>query len=480
MASQRSSEISPTPDSEQLFVRAWALRSPEHENSSTRGSSPISPRTIRSRSRETRPSHRKAYSEASVSQQDDRTDGVTVLATSAAFTSSFIRLPTLGTVRPPDTGDPELCRPRRSSISERARRLLRISSSWKTSNAILDTETDEDTRPLLKSKREITGRWIEVRIGRKSKSDEHSRTGSEDSVALSPDAALGVGLQKKEGLREVTSPIVDVDQIPKNAKPLYSSRKGGLYSRARRRLGLQQNSEESVQNAARDSTLTLDVLERVSSILRDVADTAESSPDRATSDSSQSISTLHWPRTRKKPFPHRATFSSSSSIPKLTMGIVPRNSPDAKAMYTGSDGKQHIAVEMASPDGPTYLPSEARRIGTPPLPSSSIGLQRGFFFDDNPWPECEPSPDIEGHSGQQQHQPHAHANIDWHQARAAAAKAKEAQFQFELNVPEHLPNSPLCPKHPKNHRTRGNGVCVYHGRRASRSGLPKASKSEEI
>lgn len=35
---------------------------------------------------------------------------------------------------------------------------------------------------------------------------------------------------------------------------------------------------------------------------------------------------------------------------------------------------------------------------------------------------------------------------------------------FELNYPEHLPNSPLCPKHPK-YIGRGLRVCAYHGRK---------------
>ncbi|OMP87201.1 hypothetical protein BK809_0007287 [Diplodia seriata] len=35
---------------------------------------------------------------------------------------------------------------------------------------------------------------------------------------------------------------------------------------------------------------------------------------------------------------------------------------------------------------------------------------------------------------------------------------------FAWDVPEHLPDSPLCPLHPK-HRSGGKGICVYHGRR---------------
>ena len=34
---------------------------------------------------------------------------------------------------------------------------------------------------------------------------------------------------------------------------------------------------------------------------------------------------------------------------------------------------------------------------------------------------------------------------------------------FELNIPEHLPSSPICPKYPK-HPSGGTGICPYHGR----------------
>jgi hypothetical protein len=38
--------------------------------------------------------------------------------------------------------------------------------------------------------------------------------------------------------------------------------------------------------------------------------------------------------------------------------------------------------------------------------------------------------------------------------------------RFELDVPEHLPSSPLCPMNPK-HQSGGAGICVYHERKTS-------------
>lgn len=35
---------------------------------------------------------------------------------------------------------------------------------------------------------------------------------------------------------------------------------------------------------------------------------------------------------------------------------------------------------------------------------------------------------------------------------------------FVLDIPEHLPSSPLCPMHPK-HKSGGKGICPFHGRK---------------
>lgn len=32
-----------------------------------------------------------------------------------------------------------------------------------------------------------------------------------------------------------------------------------------------------------------------------------------------------------------------------------------------------------------------------------------------------------------------------------------------LELPDHLDTSPLCPRHPRNQRTQGNGSCPMHG-----------------
>lgn len=47
---------------------------------------------------------------------------------------------------------------------------------------------------------------------------------------------------------------------------------------------------------------------------------------------------------------------------------------------------------------------------------------------------------------------------------------------FVLQLPEHLPNSLLCPKNPL-HKSGGKGICPSHGRRRS-VGLKKLERAE--
>lgn len=47
---------------------------------------------------------------------------------------------------------------------------------------------------------------------------------------------------------------------------------------------------------------------------------------------------------------------------------------------------------------------------------------------------------------------------------APSVSASNDRLRFTLSIPDHLPNSPLCPTNPK-HPSNGNGICPLHGRR---------------
>jgi hypothetical protein len=56
---------------------------------------------------------------------------------------------------------------------------------------------------------------------------------------------------------------------------------------------------------------------------------------------------------------------------------------------------------------------------------------------------------------------------------------EEVVLGFELNVPDHLPNSPLCPLHPK-HKSGGKAICPLHGIYRKPSSRDKVCKVEIV
>lgn len=175
------------------------------------------------------------------------------------------------------------------------------------------------------------------------------------------------------------------------------------------------------------------------------------------------------------------------------LGKPPVPTPAPEAMYTASDANKYMAVELADGKkngGITFLPSEARRVYTPPLPSADVtpttpGVKaaRGFFFDYSapPLPERPllPAPNASyanesvdtasgggGAAGGIQQK--RRRDSDWYRVKMNAIIDAEdstvmSKEELAVSVPEHLPNSPLCPRHPK-HKSRGRGECPFHGR----------------
>lgn len=163
------------------------------------------------------------------------------------------------------------------------------------------------------------------------------------------------------------------------------------------------------------------------------------------------------------------------------MGRPPLHTPAPEAMYTGSDSNTYVAVNLTDADV-AFLPSEARRIHTPPLPTGSTGAGkfRGFFFDYNaPLTPTSASPEratvaaaavVDATNAHARPGAGARRNSDWYRVKTDAIEAEGVSWeQLAGAVPEHFPNSPLCPRHPK-HKSGGAGECPYHGRNAS---LPK-------
>lgn len=277
-------------------------------------------------------------------------------------------------------------------------------------------------------------------------------------VALSPDLTPKPSARSKdEKLRPTT-----VRGLTMSA-PSTPGRKVGVYKRAMLRLGVgnkQPMTKQLQSEILPPRSFTGHMLDRASTILRHVSE-KQVTP---TSSKSSIPSTTDSSTRRFYIFPLRRAHSNSSSVRNMLMGNAPLGTPttpDPQVMYIGSDQHQYFRVEISAPGAPTYLPSEARRIATPPLLEQN-GRPRGFFFNYEV-PDGEANmlgPDTRARPRVKRRKS---SDIDWYTVMLKADEARDNAMNFELNVPEHLPSSPLCPKHPK-HQSGGRGICVYHGR----------------
>ncbi|ERF76744.1 hypothetical protein EPUS_02283 [Endocarpon pusillum Z07020] len=81
------------------------------------------------------------------------------------------------------------------------------------------------------------------------------------------------------------------------------------------------------------------------------------------------------------------TVSYTSSLRKMRRGATPLNTPDTQETYRvkrspSAETEEFFKIDISIRGGTSYLPSEARRVHTPPLPGDGPGQKRtGFFFD---------------------------------------------------------------------------------------------------
>jgi hypothetical protein len=293
----------------------------------------------------------------------------------------------------------------------------------------------QNTKPAVKWTREISGHLLEIRIGRKAFSKDGSTAMLSEISASRP--------RDGQMLSEGTEAEV----------------KEGLYYRIRRRLGLKGAS------TGRNATLDLDDASSVngagqlpnqtSSLLDNVRKNSITWSGKSRNMDNSSIATVRSP-------------PNSSSIQGLLTGKPPPNTPHPISCHVGSNEKDYFQAEMTSKSAPAVLPSEASRIHTPPLHTSeNKGSPRGFFFDLHlPAHDCSNSQAIRPKLAAERRSRSSEATSDEDSSyfRVKVLNAEdEDERAFALQVPEHLPNSPLCPLHPK-HPSPGKGICVLHGR----------------
>ncbi|PNP53824.1 hypothetical protein THARTR1_05948 [Trichoderma harzianum] len=168
--------------------------------------------------------------------------------------------------------------------------------------------------------------------------------------------------------------------------------------------------------------------------------------------------------------------SVSSSIRAVLKGKTPPASPATLGL---SQTSRYNLSHSTFPGG------EAIRVSTPPLDEDTAdGRPRAFFTSLTPpaqdgensakttSPPNRPVKRYSIHSSSMASQPREW----WEQAPQRGSRREipvaigASASKFEFDVPEHLPSSPMCPAN-KRHKSGGTGVCVYHGRRKTRSVL---------
>ena len=366
-----------------------------------------------------------------------------------------------------------------SSLRDRSEKTSGAPSIHDPSLNANDRSAPREARAGFKWTHDFLGGWLEVRIGRQRRSDddrliekpnlETDDLSSFSSRTSSVHLPFGHATTTEESRTNT-----DSEPLPQTSESLDSANtprplREGLYCRTKRLLGLKHGSI-APSTKPRSRTPTNAVLERVTSTLRFLP-TRNFSASTSTATSISNIS-IAAPRKRRRRAGHRDGLSTSSSVRNLRMGKPPMGTPEPEAMYLGSDSNKYISVNLMHPDGPAFLPSEARRINTPPLPSEEFGKghARGFFFDYN----SPPDEDTRAFPRRPLPPPHLDEKAellregDWYRVKMDAIETGASVSHEELgpSIPEHLPSSPLCPRNPR-HKSGGTSICPYHGRNKS-------------
>jgi len=198
---------------------------------------------------------------------------------------------------------------------------------------------------------------------------------------------------------------------------------------------------------------------------------------------------LVLPKRKKLALPHALMQLSRS-----TFCVRARSRTDRLAANECSCSPQDLGQRVSRrckwyPRFETGSPADASqkaiRVDTPPLKEDTAdGKPRGLFFDVSGPSDAGPSDSGAGGSEsastraskKETHKNEAQAlsepkrRREWwdpYPKTLAAATTTAASRRdlirkaaaFEFDVPEHLPNSPMCPANPK-HKSGGKGVCV--------------------
>lgn len=465
---------SPTLDADHSFFRAWALRTSKRESSDdvSPGSSPTPSGMTVGQRKGRRGELQRFGSEAGpspLSYPIERTSSIQHTPFDVLSKDEPRPRKTKESVGSAVSGRTESTAS--SGIGDCTRKLLRLSEIRRSRNTSKDSQPPQEAKSGHSWYRELSGRWIEIKNGRKqhfegdlpSPSIGDIREPLEVSASDQRYSALPANqhsivnvVDNKIAKSAVSLPLrEEIDSTTPKARANLTEKLGFYFRTKRGWRPKRPVSTKALRPSDESLSTTEDVLNRASSLLRDLTSKKPAPSSTSTSPNLSIADTFH----QRPGFLWRNTghSSSSSSIRILLMGKSPTGTPESEAWYMGSDNKKYMRVEISDADASTFLPSEARRIGTPPLLSPSPRRVSPPYYT--------PSAVL---FQQQQHQPsslQATVPVSLKSAipEAPSVTQRDAIMAFELNVHEHSSSSSLCPTSP-GHPSGGKGVCVYHGR----------------
>lgn len=260
---------------------------------------------------------------------------------------------------------------------------------------------------------------------------------------------------------------------------------------------------------------------------------SESQPSAQVKPESAPMSPLSMPAIRPKPkrtytrmdIPQAAKEAKANMVhPSTSSGAATGLPPK----YKSATGEEHLKTALTGLGAPNFLPSETKRVNTPPVENSKTTTDKpagfkGFFFDMRSMPADQSSVESESPlpsrlKGRSQTIPKGSLQSLLPKLSLSKLKSKRSRVRKVMeapddplavtdfqqtpfsqrygdtrrtkmsrmrtyldealkesedddaaallifDVPEHLPNSPLCPLNPK-HPSGGKAICPVHGRR---------------
>ena len=344
-------------------------------------------------------------------------------------------------------------------------------------------EPTEDDTKTHQWRTGLPGHWIEIRIGQRARMERAGTkpSGSHESAALGEKENAAYAARdeaRPETIQQLmsnpehdrtmttvdTQGMVDADsQEPVPKERFFDKVRRQFASKVKTRGNGAPRGFVPVQNTSATSSL----LNHATSLLRKDMHVKR----QACSPESESLSTSSWSissyRRRRPPLIQRSSDKSTATSRTSLNMMPPNTTPDPELEYTSADNQRYMRVEISRSDAPKFLPSEATKVGAPPGTPRPGRLTHGFFLDQQYPPTAEPSaPWTTEHTRPKPSvDPILGVERDWFRVEANEAEMSLAGG-FDLDVPEHLPNSPLCPRNPRN-AANGKGICVYHGRNKS-------------